>query len=107
MHAVWGYRGLYRERIACIVTERVAFILAFVRNMLPAVCEVIGLTAALVFGLLYATESLAAQSPAPSSTQKTTAPLPSYDVASIKPGKPDLGSTLLFRLDGSLPKGCP
>jgi hypothetical protein len=29
-----GLQGLYPERIACIVTERVAFMLAFVKNML-------------------------------------------------------------------------
>jgi uncharacterized protein (TIGR03435 family) len=87
------------------VTERVAFMLAFVKNMLPAVCEVVGLAVALIFGLLYATESQAAQDPARSSTQRTTAPLPTYDVASIKPGKSDMGSTLLFRLDGFTAKG--
>ncbi len=87
------------------MTERVAFTLAFVKNMLPAVCEVVGLAVALIFGLLYATDSRAAQSPAQSSTQKTATPLPAYDVASIKPGKSDMGTTLLFRLDGFTAKG--
>jgi uncharacterized protein (TIGR03435 family) len=79
--------------------------LAFVKSMLPAVCEVVGLAVALIFGLLYATESQAAQDPAQSSAQKTTTPAPEYDVASIKPGKSDMGSTLLFRLDGFTAKG--
>jgi len=87
------------------VAERVAFMLAFAKNMLPAVCEVVGLAVALIFGLLYATEGHAAQDPAQSSTQKTTAPLPAYDVASIKPGKSDMGTMLMFRLDGFSAKG--
>jgi uncharacterized protein (TIGR03435 family) len=100
-----GLQGLYSERIACIVTERVAFMLTLIKNMLPAVCEAIGLAVALLFGLLYATNSRAAQGPAKPSTQTTTAPLPAFDVASIKPGKSDMGSTLLFRLDGFTAKG--
>jgi uncharacterized protein (TIGR03435 family) len=84
------------------VTERVAFMLAFVKNMLPFVCEAMALTVGVV--ALFALVS-AGQSGAQSSMQKTTAPLPAYDVASIKPGKPDSGSTLLFRLDGFTAKG--
>jgi uncharacterized protein (TIGR03435 family) len=79
------------------VTERVAFMRAFVKNMLPAVCEMVSLAVAVIFGLLYATESLAAQAP--------TGGLLSYDVASIKPGKSDMGTMLLFRLDGFTAKG--
>ena len=82
MRAVWSYRGLDRERIACIVTERVAFILAFVKNMLPFVCEAMGLTVALIFGLLYAT-----QSKAQTQAEDAAAKLPAFEVASIKPDK--------------------
>jgi uncharacterized protein (TIGR03435 family) len=70
---------------------------AFVKSMLPAVCEVVGFAVAVTFCLLYATESQAAQT--------ATAGLPSYDVASIKPGKSDMGTMLLFRLDGFTAKG--
>jgi uncharacterized protein (TIGR03435 family) len=92
MHAVLGYRGLYRERIACIVTERVAFMLAFVKNMLPAVCEVTGLAVALVFGLLYAADSQG-QTPAEDAAIK----LPAFEVASIKPDKSGT-QMVMFRL---------
>jgi hypothetical protein len=76
MHAVWGHRGLYRERIACIVTERVAFMLAFVKNMLPAVCEAAGLAVALIFGLLYGTESQGQ-----TQVEDAAAKLPAFEVA--------------------------
>jgi hypothetical protein len=82
MHEVWGYRGLYRERIACIVTERVAFMLAFVKDMLPAVCEVVGLAVALIFGLLYATEGRVQ-----TQADDAAAKLPAFEVASIKKDK--------------------
>jgi hypothetical protein len=82
MHAVWGYRGLYQERIACIVTERVAFMLAWVTNMLPLVCEAMGLTVALIFGLLYAT-----QSQAQTQAEDAAVKLPAFEVASVKPDR--------------------
>jgi hypothetical protein len=63
--------------MACIVTERVAFTLAFVKDMLPAVCEVAGLAVALIFGLLYATESQG-QTQADDAAVK----LPAFEVAS-------------------------
>jgi uncharacterized protein (TIGR03435 family) len=74
------------------VTERVAFMLAFVKNMLPAVCEVIGLAVALIFGLLYATDSLG-QTPA----EDAAAKLPAFEVASIKPDKSGT-PMIMFRL---------
>jgi uncharacterized protein (TIGR03435 family) len=74
------------------VTERVAFMLAFVKNMLPAVCEVIGLAVALIFGLLYATDSQG-QTPADDSAAK----LPAFEVASIKPDKSGT-PMIMFRL---------
>jgi uncharacterized protein (TIGR03435 family) len=47
------------------------------------------------FGLVSAT-----QSRAQTQAEDTAVKVPVYDVASIKPGKPGMGSTLLFRLDG-------
>jgi uncharacterized protein (TIGR03435 family) len=64
------------------VTERVAFVLAFVKNMLPAACEVVGLAVALIFGLLYATESQGQ-----TQAEDAAAKLPAFEVASIKPDK--------------------
>jgi uncharacterized protein (TIGR03435 family) len=92
MHAVWGYRGLFRERIACIVTERVAFMLAFVRNLLPVACEAIGLTVALIFGLIYAT-----QGRGETQAEDAAAKLPAFEVASIKPDKSGT-PMIMFRL---------
>jgi uncharacterized protein (TIGR03435 family) len=74
------------------VTERVAFMLTFVKNMLPAVCEVIGLAVALIFGLLYATDSQG-QTPADDAAAK----LPAFEVASIKPDKSGT-PMIMFRL---------
>jgi uncharacterized protein (TIGR03435 family) len=65
------------------------------RELLQSMARCSPVASAVLFGLMAAT-----QGPAQSSTQKTTAPLPAYDVASIKPGKGGMGSTLLFRLDG-------
>jgi uncharacterized protein (TIGR03435 family) len=72
------------------VTERVAFTLAFVKNMLPAVCEVVGLAVALIFGLLYAT-----QSQGQTLADDAAAKLPAYEVASIKPDKSGTDLTML------------
>jgi uncharacterized protein (TIGR03435 family) len=74
------------------VTERVAFMLAFVKNLLPFVCEAMGLTVALIFGLLYATQSQA-QTPA----EDAAAKLPPFEVASIKPDKSGT-PMIMFRL---------
>jgi uncharacterized protein (TIGR03435 family) len=90
MRAVWGYRGPFQERIACIVTERVAFMLAFVKTMLPAVCEVFGLAVALIFGLLYATDSQGQ-----TQAEHAAAKLPAYEVASIKTDKSGTDLTML------------
>ena len=91
------------------MTERVAFMLAFVKNMLPAVCEVIGLAVAFIFGLLYAT-----QSQAQTQAEDAAAKLPAFEVASIKPDKSGT-PMIMFRLtpDGlnvtkpSSLDGCP
>jgi uncharacterized protein (TIGR03435 family) len=64
------------------VTERVAFMLTFVKSMLPAVCEVVGLAVALIFGLLYVTEGQGQ-----TQAGDTAVKLPAYEVASIKPDK--------------------
>ena len=64
------------------MTERVAFMLAFVKDMLPAVCEVAGLAVALIFGLLYAT-----QSQGQPQAEDAAAKLPAFEVASVKPDK--------------------
>ena len=64
------------------MTERVAFMLGLVKNILPVVCETIGLAVALFFGLLYVTASQG-QIHAEDATSK----LPSFEVASIKPDK--------------------
>lgn len=69
------------------MTERVAFMLAFVKNMLPFVCEAMGLTVALIFGLMYATQSQG----------ETQANLPAFEVASIKPDKSGT-PMIMFRL---------
>lgn len=82
MHAVWGYRSRSQERIACIVTERVAFTLGFIKTILPIVSEATGFAVALMFGLVYATQSRA-QTPAEPPAVK----LPVFEVASIKPDK--------------------
>jgi uncharacterized protein (TIGR03435 family) len=74
------------------VTERVAFTLAMVRNILPAVCEAISLAVALLFGLLYATDSQG-QTQADDAAVK----LPAFEVASIKPDKSGT-PMIMFRL---------
>jgi uncharacterized protein (TIGR03435 family) len=74
------------------VTERVAFMLALVKNMLPAVCEAVGLAVAVLFGLLYATE-IKGQTQADQAAVK----LPAFEVASIKPDKSGT-QMIMFRL---------
>jgi uncharacterized protein (TIGR03435 family) len=74
------------------VTERVAFMLALVKNMLPAVCEAVGLAVAVLFGLLYATE-IKGQTQADEAAVK----LPAFEVASIKPDKSGT-QMIMFRL---------
>jgi len=74
------------------VTERVAFMLALVKNMLPAVCEAAGLAVALLFGLLYVTDSQG-QTQADDAVVK----LPAFEVASIKPDKSGT-QMIMFRL---------
>ncbi len=64
------------------MTERVAFMLAFVKNMLPVVCEVVGLAVALIFGLLYATESQGQ-----TQVDDAAVKVPAFEVTSIKPDK--------------------
>ena len=64
------------------MTERVAFMLTLVKNSLPAVCEAIGLAVALLFGLLYATDSQGQTQP-----DDTAVQLPAFEVTSIKPDK--------------------
>jgi uncharacterized protein (TIGR03435 family) len=56
--------------------------LGLVRNTLPAVCEPIVLAVALLFGLLYATDSQGQ-----THAEDTAAKLPAFEVASIKPDK--------------------
>ncbi|MEA2262496.1 MAG: hypothetical protein QOJ51_5321 [Acidobacteriaceae bacterium] len=74
------------------MTERVAFMLALVKNMLPAVCEAVGLAVAVLFGLLYATE-IKGQTQADQAAVK----LPAFEVASIKPDKSGT-QMIMFRL---------
>ena len=74
------------------MTERVAFMLALVKNMLPAVCEAAGLAVALLFGLLYVTDSQG-QTQADDAVVK----LPAFEVASIKPDKSGT-QMIMFRL---------
>jgi uncharacterized protein (TIGR03435 family) len=74
------------------VTERVAFMLAFVKSMLPAVCEVVGLAVALIFGLLYVTEGQGQ-----TQAGDTAVKLPAFEVASIKPDKSGT-PMIMFRL---------
>jgi uncharacterized protein (TIGR03435 family) len=74
------------------VTERVAFMLALAKNMLPAVCEAIGLAVALLFGLLYATASQGQIQ-----ANEAAAKLPAFDVTSIKPDKSGT-QMIMFRL---------
>jgi uncharacterized protein (TIGR03435 family) len=74
------------------VTERVAFMLALAKNMLPTVCEAIGLAVALLFGLLYATDSQGQIQ-----ADEAAAKLPAFDVASIKPDKSGT-QMIMFRL---------
>jgi Protein of unknown function (DUF3738) len=74
------------------VTERVAFMLALVKNMLPAVCEVIGLAVALLFGLLYTTDSQGQ-----TQVGDAAAKLPAFEVASIKLDKSGT-QMIMFRL---------
>ena len=74
------------------MTERVASLLALVKNVLPAVCEAAGLVVALLFGLLYATDSQG-QTKADDAAVK----LPAFEVASIKPDKSGT-QMIMFRL---------
>jgi uncharacterized protein (TIGR03435 family) len=82
------------------VTKRVALKLGFIGNILPIVSGAMALAVPLGFGVVSATQSRAQTKP-----EDTAVKLPEYDVASIKPGKPGMGSTLLFRLDGLTAKG--
>jgi len=66
--------------------------LALVKNMLPAVCEAVGLAVAVLFGLLYATE-IKGQTQADDAAVK----LPAFEVASIKPDKSGT-EMIMFRL---------
>jgi bla regulator protein blaR1 len=63
--------------------------------ILPILSGAMALAVPLGFGLVSAT-----QGRAQTQVKDTSVKLPVYDVASIKPGKPGMGSTLLFRLDG-------
>jgi uncharacterized protein (TIGR03435 family) len=74
------------------VTERVAFMLVLVRNMLPELCEAIGLAVALLFGLLYATDSQGQ-----TQADNTSVKLPPFEVASVKPDKSGT-PMIMFRL---------
>ena len=56
--------------------------LALVKNMLPAVCEAAGVAVALLFGLLYVTDSQGQ-----TQADDAAAKLPALEVASIKPDK--------------------
>jgi uncharacterized protein (TIGR03435 family) len=60
--------------------------------MLPAVCEAIGLAVALLFGLLYATDSQGQ-----AQADDAAAKLPAFEVASIKPDKSGT-PMIMFRL---------
>jgi uncharacterized protein (TIGR03435 family) len=77
------------------VTKRVALKLGLIGNILPILSGAMALAVPLGFGLVSAT-----QSRAQTQAEDNAVKLPAYDVASIKPGKPGMSSTLLFRLDG-------
>lgn len=74
------------------MTERVAFMLALVRNALPFVCEVAGLAVAVIFGLMYVTEGRGE-----TQAEDAAAKLPAFEVASIKPDKSGT-PMIMFRL---------
>jgi len=68
-----------KKRVVRIMTQRVAHRLDFGRKLLLAVAGMAALAAPIVFGLLNAPPSRAQSQPA------SSAPLPSFEVASVKP----------------------
>ncbi|HET6218193.1 MAG TPA: TIGR03435 family protein [Acidobacteriaceae bacterium] len=82
------------------MTEPVAFKLGFIGNILPILSGAIALAMPFGLGLVSAT-----QGRAQIQAEDIAVKLSMYDVASIKPGKSGMGSTLLFRLDGFTAKG--
>ena len=91
--AVSDQGGQSQERIARIMTERVALKLGF-RRILSIIPGAVALAVPLAFGLVYAT-------PNRGETQRedTAAKLPAYDVAAIKPDKSGMGPRILFSAD--------
>src|SRR5579872_1572706 len=70
-----------KKRIVRIMTQRVAHRLDFGKKLLLAVAGMVALAAPIVFGLLNAPPGRAQSQPA------SSAPLPSFEVASVKPNK--------------------
>jgi len=77
-----------KKRIVRIMTQRLANKLSFGRKLVLAAIGIVAVAGPIVFGLINAPQVRA------QSTQTTSAPLRSFEVASIKPNKPDSSGEL-------------